>query len=76
MLFRSVSQSRYYSLEYAKDVFVNLQFLANNKKELLLWLAELADNFKDISFWKKLQVAPAITENVANSQTCIVTGVI
>ena len=60
------------SLEYAKDVFVNLQFLSGNKKQLLLWLAELADNFKDIFFWKKSQVAPAMTENVANSQTEVI----
>jgi DNA modification methylase len=60
------------SLENAKDVFVNLQFLANNKKQLLLWLAELADNFKDIFFWKKLQVQPAMAENVANSQVEVI----
>lgn len=60
------------SLEYAKDVFVNLQFLSGNKKQLLLWLAELADNFKDIFFWKKSQVAPAMAENVANSQTEVI----
>jgi DNA modification methylase len=60
------------SLENAKDVFVNLQFLAGNKKQLLLWLAELADNFKDIFFWKKSQVAPAMAENVANSQVEVI----
>lgn len=60
------------SLEYAKDVFVNLQFLAGNKKQLLLWLAELADNFKDIFFWKKTQVQPAMAENVANSQVEVI----
>jgi site-specific DNA-methyltransferase (adenine-specific) len=60
------------SLEYAKDVFVNLQFLANNKKQLLLWLAELADNFKDIFFWKKSQVAPMFAENTANAQTEVI----
>ena len=60
------------SLENAKDVFVNLQFLAGNKKQLLLWLAELADNFKDIFFWKKLQVQPAMAENVSNSQVEII----
>ena len=60
------------SLINAKDVFVNLQFLAGNKKQLLLWLADLADSFKDIFFWKKLQVAPAMAENVANSQVEII----
>ena len=60
------------SLLFAKDVFVNLQFLAGNKKELLLWLAELADNFKDIFFWKKTQCQPAMAENVANSQVEVI----
>lgn len=60
------------SIEYAKDVFVNLQFLANNKKDVALFLAELVDNFKDIFFWKKLQVQPAMAENVANSQVEVI----
>jgi site-specific DNA-methyltransferase (adenine-specific) len=60
------------SLAVSKDVFVNLQFLAGNKKELLLWLAELADNFKDIFFWKKKTAQPAMAENVANSQVEVI----
>jgi len=56
----------------ATDVFINLQFLANNKKDLVLFLAELVDNFKDIFFWKKLQVQPAMAMNVANSQTEVI----
>lgn len=60
------------SLLFAKDVFVNLQFLSGNKKEMLKWLAELAENFKDIFFWKKTQVQPAMAENVANSQVEVI----
>lgn len=60
------------SLLNAKDVFVNLQFLAGNKKQLLLWLADLADNFKDIFFWKKKTSQPAMAENVANSQVEVI----
>ena len=60
------------AMSFATDVFVNLQFLANNKKDLALYLAELADWFKDIFFWKKRQVAPAAAMNVANSQTEVV----
>lgn len=67
-----IVKSTQHSLEYAKDVFVNLQFLAGNKKDLLLWLAELSDNFKDIFFWKKSQVAPATAENVATSQVEVI----
>ena len=57
------------SISFATDVFVNLQFLTNNKKDLALYLAELSDWFKDIFFWKKKQVQPAAAMNVANSQT-------
>lgn len=60
------------SLLNAKDVFVNLQFLSGNKKEMLRWLADLADNFKDIFFWKKTQVQPAMAENIANSQVEVI----
>ncbi len=67
-----ISKSTRNSLDYAKDVFVNLQFLAGNKKELLVWLAELAENFKDIFFWKKQTVAPAMAENVSNSQVEVI----
>jgi len=56
------------SIQYATDCFVNLQILANNKKDIALFLAELADYFKDIFFWKKNTVAPAMAMNVANSQ--------
>jgi site-specific DNA-methyltransferase (adenine-specific) len=56
------------SIQNATDCFVNLQILANNKKDIALFLAELADYFKDIFFWKKNTVAPAMAMNVANSQ--------
>ena len=60
------------ALEYSVESFVNIQFLANNKKDVLMWLAELSDRFKDIFFWKKLQVAPMFPENVANKQVEII----
>ena len=67
-----ITDSTALCLQHAKDVFVNLQFLAGNKKDMLLWLAELADNFKDIFFWKKKSAQPAMAENVANSQTEVI----
>jgi site-specific DNA-methyltransferase (adenine-specific) len=67
-----IVESTKLSLECANEVFVNIQFLANNKKDILLWLAELSDRFKDIFFWKKLQVAPQFAERVANTQTEII----
>jgi len=57
------------SMMFAKDVFVNIQILANNKKDILIWLADLVEVFKDIFFWKKQTAQPAMAENVANSQT-------
>lgn len=64
-----IKDSTSLALEYAKEVFVNIQFLSNNKKDVLIWLSELSDFFKDIFFWKKKNCAPAIAKNVANSQT-------
>lgn len=60
------------SISYATDVFVNLQFLANNKKDLVMYMADMSDWFKDIFFWKKRQVQPAAAMNVANSQTEVI----
>lgn len=52
--------------------FVNLQFLSGNKRQIVQWLFDNNDKFCDIAFWKKSQVAPAMAENVMNSQTeCI-----
>ena len=67
-----IVQSTRNALEYSQESFVNIQFLANNKKDIILWLADLADRFKDIFFWKKLQVAPQMADNVANNQVEII----
>jgi DNA modification methylase len=67
-----ISKSTELSIEYAKESFVNLQILAKNKKEILHWLADLSDYFKDIFFWKKQTVQPSRAYNVANSQTEII----
>lgn len=56
------------AVEYCEEVFINIQFLANNKKDLLIWLYGLREIFKDIFYWKKIVVQPAISSNVANSQ--------
>ena len=60
------------ALDNAKEVFINLQILSNNKKDLIKFWYELIDNFKDIFYWKKLQVQPAMHKNVVNSQTEII----
>lgn len=61
-----------HSVTFAEESFVNLQFLANNKKDLVLYMAEMSDWFKDIFFWKKRQVQPAAAMNVANSQAEVI----
>jgi len=64
----------FYQLEQEKTEyqFINIQFLANNKRDLLRFIASERDRFVDVAFWKKNQVAPAMAENVMNSQVeCI-----
>ena len=57
------------SLNNSVYSFVNLQFLAGNKREILDYLYVFKEKFADIAFWKKLQVQPAMANNVMNSQT-------
>lgn len=58
--------------EVTKYQFINLQFLANNKRAILRWIGSERDRFVDIAFWRKLQVAPAMAENVMNSATEVI----
>lgn len=60
------------ALSLCESVFVNLQFLANNKHDIIKFISNLNDNFKDVLFWKKSQVAPAMAPNVVNSQTEVI----
>lgn len=60
------------SIAFAKESFINLQILANNKKDILQYMSDLSDNFKDVFYWRKSQVAPAMASNVANSQVEII----
>lgn len=60
------------ALNYSRYAFVNLQFLANNKRNIINYLMTFRDVFVDILFWKKSQVQPAMANNVLNSQVeCI-----
>jgi DNA modification methylase len=45
-------------------VICNVQMLANNKKNLLLWMAEHADRFVDMAIWDKGHGAPQMQDNV------------
>jgi len=60
------------SINNAKEVFVNIQLLANNKHDIINFIHPLNKYFKDIFYWNKLQVAPAMAKNVANSQVEII----
>lgn len=52
--------------------FVNLQILANNKKQIITWLYSSIDTFCDIAFWKKNVVQPSMANNVMDSQTEVI----
>ena len=45
-------------------VICNVQMLANNKRNLLLWMAEHADQFVDMAIWDKGYGAPQMQDNV------------
>ena len=63
-----LSDSTNNALEFSEYVFVNLQFLANNKRQIIDYLHTFRDYFVDIAYWKKSQVQPAMAKNVMNSQ--------
>jgi len=60
------------SLEKSRYAFVNLQFLAANKVELIRYLYNFKDKFVDIMFWAKNTVAPAMQQQVLNSQVEVI----
>ena len=48
--------------------FVNLQMLANNKRDVIEWLDRYKDELCDIGIWYKTATAPAMAQRVMNSQ--------
>ena len=48
--------------------FVNLQMLANNKRDVINWIKEYSQNFCDVVIWDKGNAAPAMAKNVLNAQ--------
>lgn len=47
---------------------VNVQPLANNKRELFQWAADNKDSLIDVIVWDKLHAAPQMAKGVVNSQ--------
>lgn len=56
------------SLNNSRWAFINLQMLANNKKDICKYLNNNKDVLCDISIWYKNSTAPAMAERVMNSQ--------
>jgi len=55
------------SLSVSQFVFVNVQSLAGNKKQLIEFLFNMRDYYADVMVWTKSNPQPAMAENVLNS---------
>lgn len=56
------------TIEHAEYSFVNIQSVANNKISLIDYMYELKEYFADTIIWDKCNAAPAMGENILNSQ--------
>lgn len=55
------------ALNNSDQVFVNLQFLANSKREIIQYMNHYKDQFCDLLIWDKGHAAPSMAKNVCNS---------
>ena len=55
------------AINYTGGVAFNVQPLANNKVDLLKWIANFSQNFNDIIVWNKSQAAPAMAKGVLSA---------
>jgi DNA modification methylase len=53
--------------EYTDQQFINIQMLADNKRELIRWYARHADNIVDMLIWDKGHAAPNIHPNIVSN---------
>lgn len=53
--------------EHTDQQFINIQMLADNKRELARWCARHADNLVDILIWDKGHAAPQKESNIVNN---------
>lgn len=56
------------SLKYSQYSFVNVQSVANNKLSLIDYMYALRDKYADTIIWDKVNSAPAMGENILNSE--------
>ena len=56
------------TLEHSEYSFVNIQSVANNKISLIDYMYELKENYAETIIWDKCNAAPAMGENILNSQ--------
>lgn len=55
------------SLKFSQYTFMNIQMLANNKRDVIECLSRFKDNFADAIIWNKGQGSPAMAKNVLNA---------
>jgi DNA modification methylase len=53
--------------EHTDQQFINIQMLADNKRELIRWYARHADNIVDMLIWDKGHAAPNIHPNIVSN---------
>jgi DNA modification methylase len=53
--------------ENSDQQFINIQMLADNKRELVKWCARHADNLCDILIWDKGHAAPQMQPNIVSN---------
>ncbi len=53
--------------EHTDQQFINIQMLADNKRELARWCARHADNLVDMLIWDKGHAAPQMQSNIVNN---------
>ena len=53
--------------EHSDQQFINVQLLADNKRELMRWCARHADNIVDMLIWDKGHAAPNIHQNIVSN---------
>ena len=56
------------TLEHSQYSFVNIQSVANNKVSLIDYMHALRDKYAETIIWDKCNAAPAMGENILNSQ--------
>lgn len=54
-------------IENSDQIFINVQLLADNKRELMQWAASHADRLIDILIWDKGHAAPQMQPNIVNN---------